>query len=294
MLPLVDYNGTMSKIINYYGVFSMKKIFLCCLLMTPHITLPFNLQTIRTFIRERLTKKPPLKKAFVGVFEISNNINHQQLQNNLIDASRNRWVEGILLLVDNNGGEVGQYSTLFDLIKKIGQKMPVVALVTGNAFSGGYLISVASHHIFASSSSLVGSIGVIRQVPRYKNAKVFDGNIKAEVDMTYIQHGKFKSSGTPYKDLSEEDRQYLQKITDQLYEQFITAVANQRKLDITQQEIWAEAQVFSSPEALKLGLIDEIGTFFEAEAKIVSMLRERNPRTRYHDEIEQVVYSNEH
>jgi protease-4 len=223
-------------------------------------------------------------KPLIANIVINNDIHYSQIMTELQNAANNPQVHGVLLLIDNNGGSVGHFSVLHDIVKKVATYKPVVGLITGYAFSGGYLIASACDYLICPSCTEIGSIGTIWEITKYKDAKM-TGNLEAQLDVEIIHAGEYKALSSPYKILSENQRVYMKAHTEKLYKQFVKAVAQNRKLDINNFQEWADAKIFISPEALELGLIDEIGTIFEAEDKLRELISSRNPDCVFEKEI---------
>lgn len=223
-------------------------------------------------------------KPLIANIVINNDINFSQTMHELQSAANNPNVHGILLLIDNGGGSVGHFSVLHDIVKKVATYKPVVGLITGYAFSGGYLVASACDYLICPSCTEVGSIGTIWEVTKYKDAKM-TGNLEAQLDVEIIHAGEYKALSSPYKVLSDNQRVYMKTHTEKLYQQFVKAVAQNRKLDSNNFKEWADAKIFISPEALQLGLIDEIGTIFEAEDKLRELISARNPDCAFEKEI---------
>lgn len=237
-----------------------------------------------TFVTEQVQPLVSTLKPCIATIAINNDINFVQVMNELQDVANNNQVHGILLLIDNSGGSVGHFSTLHDTIKKIATIKPVVGLIVGYAFSGGYMIASACDYLICPSCTEIGSIGALWEVTKYKAPKV-SGNLKAELDVEVIQCGEYKALTNPYKKNSEEQRAYMQAHTEKLYKQFTKIVAGNRNIDINDTDKWADAKIFISDEALELGLVDEIGTVFEAEDKLRALISACNPDVIFEKEI---------
>jgi protease-4 len=137
---------------------------------------------------------------------------------------------------------------------------PVVAAMMDVAASGGYYVACACDEIIAQKSTVTGSIGVIVQL--------FDlTGTMAKLGITghAIISGPNKAAGSPFSELSDEQRAIFQGIVDNLYDQFVAVVAAGRPgLDEDQVRELADGRVYTAAEALELGLIDRIGTMREA------------------------------
>ncbi|MCF7799453.1 signal peptide peptidase SppA [Candidatus Babeliales bacterium] len=172
-------------------------------------------------------------------------------------------IKALLIKMESPGGVPGSSQAIFNELKKFKEKKPIVTLIENVGASGGYYIACASNHIIANPSSLVGSVGVLMQLPNVKGL-LDNWNIK----FSYVQSGKFKTAGSPLKDLTPEELSYLQNLSNENYEQFTKDVAQSRSLDLKQQDVWANGRVFTGTQAIKLKLIDQIGSQQEAIDKI--------------------------
>jgi len=122
--------------------------------------------------------------------------------------------------------------------------------------SGGYYVASATDKIYANEASIVGSIGVIAEWVNYGDllhwAKLKDMTMKA---------GEFKDTGSPTRDLTPAEREYMQGMLDNMHQQFIKNVAEGRKLKYDDVKSIANGKVWTGQQALPLKLIDEIGDF---------------------------------
>lgn len=270
----------------------MKKLILAGLLLSSmpisgmdYLKSLFYAPTITSTLSiEKVEPRIATVKPLIANIVINNEINFTQIMNDLQNAANNPAVHGILLLIDNSGGSAGHFSAIHDLVKKVATMKPVVGLIYGYAFSGGYMIACACDYLICPSCSEVGSIGVIDEIFKYKDPKL-TGNIEAQVDVEVLHSGEYKAVRNPYKELSENQRAYIMKQSEKLYQQFVKTVAQNRKLDIAQFQEWADAKTLISYEALELGLVDEIGTIFEAEDKLRELITKRNPDIVFEKEI---------
>jgi len=231
-------------------------------------------------------------KANVAVIELVDPINFKDSVVHLISAAKNPAVDGVVLMINCGGGSTGAFSVLHDHIKKLATLKPVVALVGESAGSSGYLITSAADYIIASGCSNLGCIGTVWEIATYKNPKYKGNNLEAGIDVEQFNAGEFKSVGSPYHPLSNKDKEYIKKYIARIYQYFLETVAANRKLDMKKYKEWAEAKLFISPDALKLGLIDAIGTFFEAEEKVLELICKRNPEKTFAPTLELIYYNN--
>ncbi len=182
----------------------------------------------------------------------------------LTQAEKNSNVKAILIRVNSGGGSAAASQEIFEELKKV--KKPVVVSVGDICASGAYYISCAADKIVANRTSSVGSIGVILQVPNLEELYK-----KLGIKFTTIKQGKYKDVGSSDRPLTQEEEELFKKQTFKIYDQFIQDVAESRKISQDKVREIATGWVFLGTEAKELGLIDEIGTYKDAE-KIAAQL----------------------
>jgi len=165
-------------------------------------------------------------------------------------------VKAIVLRVDTPGGTVVAaqeiHGELMRLRASSGKK--VVVSMGDLAASGGYYVACAADRVFASPGTLTGSIGVIMQFPNYQGLLG-----KIGLGTNTIKSGEFKDVGNGAREMSDRDRRLLQGLVDDVYSQFVEAVAAGRRMSPEQVRPLADGRVFSGRQALQLGLVDELG-----------------------------------
>lgn len=183
-------------------------------------------------------------------------------------------VKAIVVRINSPGGGVGPSQEIHEEIGKLKGKKPVVASLGAVAASGGYYIACASQKIYANPGTMTGSIGVIMQF-----VNVRDLIEKIGVKGVVVKSGELKDTGSPLRDMSPEERQYLQGVIDNVHAQFVRAVADGRSLDVEAVKRIADGRVFSGEQAVALGLVDAIGNQEDAVAEAARMAKiEGEPR----------------
>ncbi|MGB9980043.1 signal peptide peptidase SppA [Methanobacterium sp.] len=182
----------------------------------------------------------------------SNVVNPEVIKNQLKEADEDVSVNSILLDINSPGGTPVASEEIMEAVKKC--KKPVVAWISDSGASGAYLVATGADKIIASKSSWVGSIGVILSLTNLSDLYKMIG-----VDKSSIKAGKYKDMGADYRSLTTEEKNMLQKMVDQEYDNFISIVAENRKLDKNYIKSIAEGQVFTGTQAKDLKLIDDIG-----------------------------------
>ncbi|PKL75958.1 MAG: signal peptide peptidase SppA, partial [Candidatus Melainabacteria bacterium HGW-Melainabacteria-1] len=167
-------------------------------------------------------------------------------------------VKGLLLKINSPGGTAAASQSVYSEIQRVrkAHKMRVVAAMGDVAASGGYYIAAAADKIYANPATLTGSIGVIAQFTKVQG--LYD---KVGLDTTVIKSGKYKDIGSPFRDTSAEERQLLQALINDTYEDFLQAVSSGRKLPVAQVRTAADGRIYTGNQALKLKLVDALGDY---------------------------------
>ncbi len=163
-------------------------------------------------------------------------------------------VVGVLVRIDSPGGAVAPSQEVYMAVKRLAKAKPVVVSMGSVAASGGYYIAVAGHEIYASPSTLTGSIGVRLQVTNVQGLMERVG-----VTSESLTTGKFKAAGSPFKELTNEERAYLQGLLDDMQAQFVEAVAEGRNLPKEIVAALADGRVLTGRQALEAKLVDRLG-----------------------------------
>ena len=183
----------------------------------------------------------------------------------LTEYFKNKSVKAILLEIDSPGGISGSSQAIFNEIQclKKDHPKPIVVLSNIACTSGAYYIACTADHIVTTPSAFVGSIGT---VIGFFNIH----DVLKKYNVTYVDKhsGNYKTTGSPYLPLSTEHEKMLQELNESTYNQFITDVASCRKLSLKDADKWANGRTFTGEQALKLGLIDAIGSKYNAIKKI--------------------------
>lgn len=187
-------------------------------------------------------------------------LSSRQIVSELQTVAENSSVKAIVLRVDSPGGGVAASQEIYEEVKSISDTVkPIVVSMGSLAASGGYYVSCGATRIVADPGTITGSIGVIAMFPNY--AKLMT---KLGLQMDVIKSGKYKDSGSPFRQMTEQDKKYFQGVVDNSFDQFLNVVAEDRKLPIDKLKKFADGRVFTGAQALKLGLVDTLGSFQDA------------------------------
>ncbi len=168
-------------------------------------------------------------------------------------------IKGILLRVESPGGAVVPSQEMYEEVKKTRETKPVVVSMGSLAASGGYYVSCGATRLVANRGTLTGSIGVIGEF-----LQLHEAMNKLGIGVKTIKSGKLKDAGSSTKKMSEEAEKYFQSLMDDVHEQFITVVERERRLKHSEAVEIADGRVFTGEQAVKMGLVDTLGTFEEA------------------------------
>lgn len=193
-------------------------------------------------------------------------LNGRKFLKNLKKYKDDDKVKAILISINSPGGAVGPSQEIFAEIKRVREelKKPVICVTTGVMASGAYYAAVACDKIVVAPGALVGSIGVIMEFANIE--KLYDW---AKISRFSITSGKFKDSGAEYRAMREDERALFQSMIDEVYSQFKTAVATERKLKDDVVSEYADGRVFTGATAVKLGFADTVG-FYEDAVKLAA------------------------
>jgi protease IV len=160
----------------------------------------------------------------------------------------------VIVHINSPGGTTAGSEQLYDALKRVKEKKPLVVVVDGLAASGGYITALAADHIVARQTSLVGSIGVLAQFPN-----VGDLLSKIGVKVETIKSSPLKASPNGFEPTSPEARAAIESIIKDTYGWFKGLVQSRRSMTDDELQAVADGRVFTGHQAIGLKLIDEIG-----------------------------------
>ncbi|HEY5725543.1 MAG TPA: signal peptide peptidase SppA [Methylomirabilota bacterium] len=199
--------------------------------------------------------------ARIAVVEIEGIIlDGDQAVRELREHAENAAVKAVVVRVNSPGGVVAPTQEIvggIERVRKAGK--PVVASFGAVAASGGYYIGTSADRIFANPGTLTGSIGVIMQMANVEGLLK-----KVGVDYVVIKAGAYKDVGNFSRAMTPEERRILQALLDDVYGQFVAAVAKGRGLDEGTVRAFADGRIYSGQQAHALKMVDELGGFEEA------------------------------
>src|SRR6202171_1602246 len=172
-------------------------------------------------------------------------------------------IKAIILHINSPGGGVAASEEIYREVKRIRdeKKKRIVASIETVGASGAYYVASASNKIYADQGSIVGSIGVIAQWVNYAELLKW-----AKMKDIVFKTGEFKDTGNPTRDLTPAEQAYMQSLIDNMFGQFVHAVADGRSMKFDDVKSIANGKVWTGEEAHSMKLIDEVGDF-EAAVK---------------------------
>ncbi len=172
-------------------------------------------------------------------------------------------IKAIILHVNSPGGGVAASEEIYREVKRLREekKKRVVVSIESVGASGAFYVAAASNKIYADQGSIVGSIGVIAQWMNYGDLLKW-----AKLKDVVIKSGEFKDTGNPARELTPAEQAYMQSLIDNMFGQFVKAVADGRGLKFDDVKSIANGKVWTGEQAKQMKLIDEVGDF-EAAVK---------------------------
>src|SRR5438105_4124724 len=167
-------------------------------------------------------------------------------------------IKAIILHVNSPGGGVAASEEIYREVKRVrdDKKKRIVASIETVGASGAYYVSSATNKIYADNGSVVGSIGWIAEWVNYGDLMRW-AKLKPEI----LKVGEFKDTGDPTRELTAAERQYMQGLIDNMYGQFVQAVADGRHTKPSDIKPIADGRVWTGEQAMEMHLIDQIGDF---------------------------------
>ncbi|MGF1473910.1 MAG: signal peptide peptidase SppA [Rubrobacteraceae bacterium] len=183
------------------------------------------------------------------------------LRDALQQAEDSEDVAAVILEINSPGGGVTASDQMYNLINdfKESSDKPVVASMGSVAASGGYYIATAADEIVANATTTTGSLGVVLPLNDFTGLKETVG-----VDRRFITSGEFKTIGSPWTNLSQEERGILRSYVDDSFEQFVQVIVEGRGLSEERVREVADGRIYTGSQAKELNLVDELGDLDKA------------------------------
>lgn len=166
-----------------------------------------------------------------------------------------REFPALLLRIDSPGGTVGDSQEIYEALKRLGQKVKIVASYGNISASGGVYVGMGAQHIVANPGTITGSIGVILRGNNIERLLE-----KVGVSFKVIKSGPYKDILSFDRELTEPEQKILQDLIDVSYSQFVRTVAESRNLSEETVRTFADGRIFTGQQAIELGVVDRLGT----------------------------------
>ena len=185
-------------------------------------------------------------------------IEPQTVVGQLKDFADDDSIKAIILHINTPGGGAAASQEIYTEVRRIRdeKKKTIVASVESVGASGGYYVASGTNKIYANPASVVGSIGVISEWINYEELMKW-----AKLKYVTLKAGALKDAGNPAREMTPEERAYFQSLIDDMHQQFISAVAEGRKMKVDDVKAIADGRVWTGQQALPLKLVDKLGDF---------------------------------
>ena len=230
----------------------------------------------------------PTYDGYVAVIKLSGNIAYQKSPISILGAiltpedveelvrevEADPYARAVVLYINSPGGSASASEEIYSILRRLSEARPMVAYISEYGTSGGYYISLAADEIIASPTSVTGSIGA---VSIYVNVEGLAEKLGLRYEI--FKSGRLKDIGSPYRELTDEERRILQSMVNSTAKVFIERVREVRGDKIRD---WSEiltARPYLGLEAKRLGLVDDVGGLEKAisEARRLAGLPETTP-----------------
>ncbi len=199
-----------------------------------------------------------------NIFSQQSGITSGSIMQQIREAAADDSVKALVLRIDSGGGSATAAEEVGRELKRFKEKTkkPVVATMGNTGASAAYWIAVcASDKVYANATTLTGSIGVY--MPYMNTEELFK---KIGITSSKIKSGPYKDIMTNDRAMTPEEQAILQNIVDEIYNEFVVTVVAGRKMEESKVKALADGRVYTGLQAKNLGLVDEIGDYYDALA----------------------------
>lgn len=216
----------------------------------------FLLTIVSISIASRLTTR-----RSIALIEVKGEISESKdVIKNLEKVRKNRLIKGVVIYLNTPGGAVVPCQEIVDEIDRLQDEEKIVVASLGTvAASGGYYIASTADRIVANPGTITGSIGVIMQLP-----SVEELTKKIGIEMRVIKSKKYKDIASPFRKMEKDERELLQDVVNDVYDQFVDEVVKSRGIERDSVMKIADGRIFSGKKAKELGLVDTLGSLEDA------------------------------
>ena len=203
------------------------------------------------------------------------------MRRSLQEARKNEDVKAIVLRIDSPGGSALTSDLIWREIEITKKVKPVVVSMGNYAASGGYYIACNANKIFAENNTITGSIGVFGVLPNFTSLAT-----KLGVNTEQVKTHENAANYSPFVPVDEKFKAFTLEGVENIYNTFVTHVAEGRKMTFAQVDAIAQGRVWSGSEALKIGLVDKIGGLNDAIAEAARIAKIKSYSTQNYPEYE--------
>src|SRR4051812_36401113 len=212
-------------------------------------------------------KKHTAMVELTGLIAPGNDASAEKVNGALQAAFKDKNTQGVILRINSPGGSPVQSQTIYDEMRRLRKKypeIPLYAVVEDICASGGYFVAAGADRIYVSKSSVVGSIGVLM------NGFGFTGLMdKLGVERRLITAGENKGMLDPFSPLSDKDKEYAQRLTKEIHEQFIAVVREGRGKRLKESPDLFSGLIWTGTKSVELGLADGYGTLDSVAREVI-------------------------
>ena len=205
---------------------------------------------------------------YIARIKVQGLIRNNQERVDALERLARSPARAVIVRVDTPGGTTAGSEQLYDALRRLQEKKPMVVVVDGLAASGGYIAAMAADHIIALDTSIIGSIGVLFQYPNFSDILKTVG-----IQVEAIRSSPLKAAPSGFEPTSPEARAAIASIVMDSYSWFKGLVQSRRKLDDGLLNSVADGRVFTGRQAVNLKLIDSLGN---EKTALEWLQRERN------------------
>ena len=188
-------------------------------------------------------------------------IDSEDISEYLLDIADNDKIKAVVLRINSPGGSAYGSEQIWKAVSVVKSKKPIVVSMGDYAASGGYYIACNTDRIFAQPTTLTGSIGIFGIFPNIGGL-----TDKLGIKFDNVKTNKYSDFGATYRPMNTEERVILQRYINNGYELFTKRCAEGRDMNIDSLKAIAEGRIYSGTDAMRLGLVDEMGGLEEAIA----------------------------
>jgi protease-4 len=175
-------------------------------------------------------------------------------------AADDQTVSAVVLRFNTPGGSVPAAQEIAREIRKLKKTgKPVIASMGDTTASAGYYLASLADIIVANPATITGSIGVYMQVTNFE--ELYD---KLGIEYNYIKSGEFKDMGATYRSIRPEEEEMIQEMVDEIFRDLVAVVSEGRNIPEARVREIADGRIYTGSQALELGLVDELGNYYDA------------------------------